>query len=137
MENTHPERNPLTHEKHRKESFWQITIPLIVGLAFIAGLVVLTIVTAVQGGNVSHAADTSLIFLIIPTMIMAIIPLALIAALAYGIIWLNKNLPPYFKQAQDFMVQVRDGLRSGADKATEPVIKIKSKLASWEAFKRK
>jgi hypothetical protein len=137
MEDTPLESNPLTQEKHRKEVFWQITIPLVTGLAFIIGLVALTIVTAAQGGNVSQAADASLIFLIIPSMIMTIIPLALLAALAYGMFWMNKNLPPYFKQAQDVMLQVRDGLRSGADKLTEPVIKFKSKLASLEALKRK
>lgn len=137
MENTRPIRNPITHAKHRKESFWQITIPLIIGLLIVSGLFALTIVTAVRGGNVSDAADTSLIFLIIPTMIMALIPLVLFVALAYGVIWMNKNLPPYFKQAQDVMVQVREGLRTGADKLTDPVIKIKSKLASLEAFKRK
>jgi predicted membrane protein len=137
MEKTQVERNPLTHEKHRREVFWQITIPLIIGLAFIADLVALTIVTAAQGGNVSQAADTSLIFLTIPTMLMAFVVLAVLAALAYGIIWMNKNLPPYFKKAQDAMVRVRDGVRSGADKLTGPVIRFKSMMASLEAFKRK
>jgi len=134
---TQTPRNPETHEKHRQETFWQITFPLIIGLALIIGLVALTIATAAQGGNVSQAADTSLIFLLIPTMLMALIPLALLVGLAYGIIWLNKNSPPYFKQAQDAMITVRDGVRAGADKLVEPVLNINSKLASLDALKRK
>ena len=137
MENTPVARNPFTQEKHRREVFWQITVPLIIGLAFIAGLVALTIVTAAQGGNVSQAADTSLIFLLIPVMVMALIVLAILAALAYGIIWMNKNLPPYFKIAQDAMVRVSKGTISVADKLTDPIIRFRSMMASLEAFKRK
>ena len=137
METTLVERNPLTHEKHQREVFWQITFPLIIGLAFIAGLVALTIVTATQGGNVSQAADTSLIFLLIPAMVMAFIVLAILAALAYGIIWMNRNLPPYFKIAQDAMVRVSKGTISVADKLTDPIIRFRSMMASLEAFKRK
>ena len=71
MEDKQIERNPLTHEKHRREVFWQITIPLVIGLVMILGLAALVIVTAVQGGNVSQAADASLVYLIIPVMVMS------------------------------------------------------------------
>lgn len=43
---TTPERNPLTHIKHRKQVFWQITFPLIIfGLLFAGVLVALLVMT--------------------------------------------------------------------------------------------
>jgi len=42
-----PERNPLTHARHRKEVFWQITFPVIIGVllvvAALAALLVMTV----------------------------------------------------------------------------------------------
>jgi hypothetical protein len=41
-----PKRNPLTHARHRKEVFWQVTFPLIIGgLLLVAGLVALLVMT--------------------------------------------------------------------------------------------
>lgn len=41
-----PKRNPLTHARHRKEVFWQVTFPLIIGgLLLAAGLVALLVMT--------------------------------------------------------------------------------------------
>ena len=41
-----PERNPLTHARHRKEVFWQVTVPLIIGgLLVVAAIVALLVMT--------------------------------------------------------------------------------------------
>jgi len=72
-----------------------------------------------------------------PALLMALVPLALLAGLAYGVIWLNKNLPIYACQAQVIMVQVRDGVRNGADKLVEPVLRLRSALASLEIIKKR
>jgi hypothetical protein len=134
MNETQPPRNPETHQSHRREVFWQITFPIILGVAAILGLAAWVLVLATRGGNVSQAADTSLIFLILPTMLMALLPLVLLAVVAYGIIWLNKNLPPYAKQAQDAFARVRDVVRQGADKSVEPILRLKSALAALKAL---
>ena len=110
---------------------------MILGIILILSLAAWTIIAAVQGGTVSQPADTSLIFLLIPTMVMAIIPLAIFAGLAYGVILLNKKLPQYFYQAQDVMTKVRDGIRTGTDKLVEPVIRFKSTIAAFEVLRRK
>lgn len=124
-------------KKIRREVFWQITLPLLVGVILILGLGAWTIFTTVQGESIRQAADTSLIFLLIPNMAMAVIPLVLFAGLAYGVIWMNKNFPAYLHQAQDAFIKVRDGVRQGADKLVEPVLKFKSSLAAWHVLKRK
>ncbi|MBU1660261.1 MAG: hypothetical protein KKD28_02170 [Chloroflexi bacterium] len=137
MNDTLPERNPITHQDHRREVFWQITFPLIIGAILIVGLAVWTAIAAAQGGNVSQPADASLVFLLIPTLAMALILLVIIAGFAYAVIWLNKNIPPYARQAQDFFASARDIVRKGADKVVEPVLRIQSALAALRALRRK
>jgi hypothetical protein len=137
MNNTRPERNPITHRNHRKEVFWQITFPLIIGISVILGLAVWTIMATATGGDISQTANTSLVFLILPTMLLAIIPLALFAGMAYGVIWLNKKLPANMRRVQDAFIRVRDGVKTGADKLVEPIIRFRSTIASLDAFKRK
>jgi len=132
-----PERNPSTHKAHRREVGWQIVLPLTCGSLIILGLAIWTVVGTIQGGNVSQPADTSLIFLLIPTMIIAIIPLALLAGLAYGIITLNKILPQYFFKAHEAMRKVQDGIQIGTDKLVEPIIRLESMLAALTVLKRK
>ncbi|MBU0510492.1 MAG: hypothetical protein KJ638_02175 [Chloroflexi bacterium] len=137
MNDTLPERNPITHQDHRREVFWQITFPLIIGAILIVGLAVWTAIAAAQGGNVSQPADASLVFLLIPTLAMALILLVIIAGFAYAVIWLNKNIPPYARQAQDFFASARDIVRKGSDKVVEPVLRIQSALAALRALRRK
>jgi hypothetical protein len=137
MNNTQPERNPNTHKVHRREVIWQIAFPLTIGILLVLGLAVWTILAGVQGGNVSQPADTSLIFLLIPTMVMAIIPLTILAGLAYGVIRINNELPKYFYQAQKAMRGVQAGVQNAADKLVAPVIHFKSTIAAIEVFKRK
>lgn len=130
------ERNPVTHQAHRREVFWQITFPIILGVSLILGLSVWTIVYAAQGGSTTHAAGTSLIFLIIPTMIMGLILLVSLAGFAYAVIWLNQNLPPYAKQVQDIFDLVKERVRYYADQLVEPVLRWRSTQAKIGALVR-
>ena len=137
MDDIQPERNPLTHKKHRKEIFWQVTFPLILGSLVVLGLAVWTILAAAADITIRKQADISLVFLIIPAMIMMLIPLAILAGIVYGVIWLNENTPGFMLRVQKVVDQVRDGVRKGSDKAVEPVIRLKSRNASFEVLKRR
>ena len=124
--------------KHHREVFWQIAFPLILGNLIVLGLAAWVIITTVTpGGSIRQAADTSLILLLMPTLIMALIPLILLAVLVYGVIWVNQKLPSGLHQIHGTILMVRDGIETGADKLAEPVIRFKSKLAAFEVFKRK
>ncbi len=137
IENTAAERKNFIQKKIRREVFWQITLPLLVGVLLILGLGAWIIFTTTQGGSVRQAADTSLIFLLIPNMAMAVIPLVLFAGLAFGVIWMNRNLPAYLHQIQDVFIKIRNGVMQGADKLVEPVLNLKSSLAALDVLKRK
>jgi hypothetical protein len=89
---------------------------------------------ATNGASVRPAADVSVVFLTIPTMITALIFLIISAALASGVIWLNRNLPPYFKIVQDFFVKVQTTVRQVADKIAEPVIQTEGAFSGLRAL---
>jgi len=144
------ERNPKTHAAHKREAFWQITFPLILGLIFILAPIIptpsivfnsvmalLTVMAATGDGRIAQAGDTALIFLIVPLMLTTFVSLIIFAAIAYGVFKLTGVLPGYTKQAQDALEQVRRQVQVGSDKVVEPVLKIRSFLASFEALKRK
>jgi hypothetical protein len=131
------ESNPKTQQAHRREVLLQITLPLVIGVVLILLLAILTVVTATSGGSVAQAADASLIFLIIPLMIVTLLFTIIFGAVAYGIIKLNEVLPIYTRQAQDAFELVRQQVQMGSDKAVEPILKIRSFFASLGALKRK
>jgi len=131
------ERNPDTHKAHKRDVFWQITLPLIVGLVFVLILSVLTVLAATGGGNITQAGDAALIILIVPLMMVTIIFTIIFAAVAYGIIKLNEILPLYTRQAHDALARVRQQVQMGSDKAVEPFFRVQSFFASLKALKRK
>ncbi len=131
------ERNPRTHDAHKRETFWQITFPLIIGLVLALILAALTLVAATGGGSIKQAADASLIFLIIPLMVVTILFIIIFGAVAYGLVMANKELPFAAHRMQGFFMQVREQVQIGSDKAVEPILKIRSFLASIETLTKR
>jgi heme/copper-type cytochrome/quinol oxidase subunit 2 len=132
-----PERNQKAQKDHKRETFWQITFPLILGVIFVLILATLTFLAATGDGRIAQAADAALIFLIIPLMLFTLISTIIFAAITFGMIKLNSTLPFYFKQLQDVLVRVRQQVQMGSDKSVEPILKIQSFFASLKALKRK
>ena len=132
---TFPPRNPFTQQKHRREVFWQITIPLAIGLIIVLALAVG--VTLASSTQASRLADVSLIWLILPAMIIALVFLVLTAGLAYGIIWLIGKLPSLTFKIHKFLIQLSVRVRKISDKIAEPVIRVESMKASWRALRRR
>jgi hypothetical protein len=132
---TFPPRNPHTTQKHRKEVFWQITIPLAIGLIIVLAMAVG--VTFASAPQASRLADISLIWLILPTMIIFLVFLVLTAGLAYGVIWLIGNLPPLAFRAHKFLIQLSVTVRKLSDKSVEPILRVESLKASLRAARRR
>jgi len=129
------ERNPITTAAHRREVFWQITLPLILGLLLVLAV---TVLAAVSGsGPASKWGDISLIWLILLTLLPILIFTVIIAGLAFGVFRLIGILPGYARQVQDFFMLVQEQVRKGADKAVDPALKAHSFLAGIAALRRK
>lgn len=118
-----PPRNPDTYAVHRRESIWQIWVPLAITLTVLALLVILIFVS--QHGSLSQWASVALIMLLIPLLILGIIVLAvnvggfLFTGIAYS------KLSPLMLQAQLFFLRVEKGAFQAANSVTEPVIRVR------------
>ncbi|OGO31150.1 MAG: hypothetical protein A2Z16_07295 [Chloroflexi bacterium RBG_16_54_18] len=141
-ENTYPpsspKPNPLTRRKHRQEVLWQITLPLALGaILVLAAGVGVVYAGATQAGPLERWASTSIIWLIIPMMVLTLILLGVTAGLAYGIVWLIGALPKYTRQIQDVFVLIDARVRKAADASVEPTLRVRSFTAGLRALRRK
>ncbi len=137
-------RNPETHILYRREAFWQITFPLILGIILVvvalAGVILAGRKPVTEGNNlpvVSRWADISLIWLILLGMVISLSALALFGALAYGVTWILRVLPPYAFQAQVIFWRIQATVQKGADLVVEPFLRLRSFWAGLRALRRK
>lgn len=121
------ERNPETHQQHKKEVLWQITVPLILGVLVILLLASLSVSSAV---NQSRLADISLIWIILPNLMMALIIIFMLAGMVYGLMKLTGILPFYAQKVQMFFNIVKTQTQKIDERLVEPVIKGKTSTAS-------
>ncbi len=135
LESKPTERNQRTYRQHRREVWWQVFLPLVIGILVIGsvsgGLV------AAEYRDASVWADVSLIWLILPVCFLALIPFAIFAALLVGATLGLQRLPPLALMLQQSMKQVEDAVKRGADRAAEPVLRIGGFTARLRALRRK
>ena len=134
-----PERNPVTRKAHQREVLRQITLPLIVGVIVLLAVAILFVVLALRGQDqtVSTWGDISLIWLIMPSLFIALIFLVLLAGLAYGVIKLIEILPRFFLKLQNAIATAGASIKRVNDALVEPIIKIRSFTASLKALRRR
>jgi hypothetical protein len=128
------ERNPLSQQNHRKQVFWQITVPLIAIVAVILAVAVLAATGSVQ--STSLWANISLIWLIIPVMVIALILMVMLAGLVYAVVWLVRILPVYSMQVQNFMIAITSQVEKLGNAIVEPILRVNAFLASLQALRR-
>jgi hypothetical protein len=130
-----PERNPSTYAVHRREVFWQITFPLAIALLLILCMVTGVILAGVKGlGDISRWADISLIWLLIPLIVLTLISFFAVTGFIYLITRLLGVLPGYARLGQDYvrLFQVRS--KQIANQVVEPFLKLRSFKAGAEAL---
>jgi hypothetical protein len=88
--------------RHQRESFWQITFPVIItALIFIGLVVAMVLLTRPESGKaISIVADYAMIVVILPMCTIGLITAAAIAGMIYGVNWTLKKVPPYTNMAQ-------------------------------------
>ncbi|OGO28569.1 MAG: hypothetical protein A2Z16_07525 [Chloroflexi bacterium RBG_16_54_18] len=137
MENPTPrtllERNPVTRQRHRSEVFWQITIPFLV----ITGFVLLILFLSFWPDDsqvISQEADVALIWLLVSIIFASFIILTLLTIIAYAVIRMIGIIPPYFKDGQDFFINVQGFVFHLNDRLVEPVLSLHQFGASVNAM---
>lgn len=121
------ERNPKTMARFRRETWWQITFPMIVVVVVLLGGVAGLFFWRGTGG-VSVVADYSMILLLIPLLFLGIIGFAIMIGLIYLVGQAMHLIPPYTYVAQKATFSVRDQVVSIARRITNFVIGIRSFL---------
>ena len=123
----HPERESFV--KHRRDVNLQIILPIVlvslvgVGLAAFSGYA-----ATANNPGVSLWADISIIWLIIPVMMMALVILAVMVALVAGLSRLLKVSPHYTGLAQSYALWFNAQVTIWSEKITKPLISIRTWL---------
>jgi hypothetical protein len=121
------QRNPKTHAEHRREVFWQIILPLLIGILLVLAAVAAIIVSTVQPvTDVGRWADVSLIWLILPSLFLAFILLVILIGLIVLISYLLRLIPRYALMAQLFMEQAKGKIAHLFNLSVEPVLRVKT-----------
>ncbi len=128
-------RNPKTEAVHRKETRWQITLPLVAGAVLLLVLAVLA--GMLPGAQAGKWAETALIFLIALAFVPLFVALVLGAVVAYGVWEANRRLPPLMLRGQELAEQVNRGVAKASDKITAPIIRGHVLGATLRAARRK
>jgi hypothetical protein len=112
----------FTIRLHKRQVLWQILVPfLLVTLMLLAAGVWLV------WGETARAqvwADVSIIWLIIPLLLLTLVALAVLVALIVGLAKLLQVAPRYTLRAQQVAGQIADGTHKVADGAVKPFVWI-------------
>jgi len=127
-----------TIRTHKRQFAWQILLPMIV--VVIIGLAAggFVIATTISGqGQPQLWADVSVIWLIAPVLLFALIFLAIVITTIYGMAKLLQILPLYTGKAQNILAQVSSGTLKVADGTVKPFIWLREAGAVVKSLFRK
>lgn len=122
-------RNARTQALLRREAIWQIGVPLGAALVLVLATMI-WLIAAASYPTLSVVADISLIALICPTAVFAIVLLALVAGLVVGLYYALCELPFLFKKAQDAVWLVEDYTKRYAGQVAEVFLKSRASIAA-------
>jgi len=123
----HLERNPKTHAEHRRETFWQITFPLMIGILLLLAAVAVIILSATQPvTDVGRWADVSLMWLILPSLFFALILLVLLIGFVYLISFLLRLIPRYALIVQLYFEAGKKKVSQLSNLSIEPILRMRS-----------
>jgi hypothetical protein len=126
------ERNPVTQAIHRRQVFWQITLPLVILAVMFLALIV--VVSLSEAGYQSRWADISAIWCLCPNLFVLLLCVGSLGGMSYGMFRLLRVLPGKLYSLQNLSLKVRDGVQKASDAAVEPVLRVHSYRASQKAF---
>lgn len=119
-------------KKHRRQLWTQILIPLLVmALILIAIIILTTISTFQENGDVERWAAISTMWIVIPILIAGLLVLAVFSGMIYGMARLLAIIPPYAGQAQKFVWRLEGYFKRGANMVVKPVLALDGILATF------
>ena len=117
----------LSVRLHRKQLWSQILLPILLSAVLLIAIIVLTsIATFRENGEVARWAAISTIWLVIPIMVVVLMILVILLALIYLLARLISLIPPYSYQAQKFVYQIEGYIRRGTDMIFKPALFVEA-----------
>lgn len=131
-------RNPRTEALIRRETLWQISVPLTLALLLAVGVMVVIVLGAAGrlAAPTRPLADVALMFLILLAFVAGFVALAAGAALAVGLTYAVRELPFLFKRAQDFLWVVALQTRSMTRQVDNRIVGVHLSLAAVDSLLR-
>lgn len=124
-----------SYQRHRKQRNRQIILPVILtALLFVGMIVLISLATFKQEGDVGRWAAISTIWIVIPIMIAGLVLLAILAGLIYLMARALGVLPYYTGIAQDYVYKARGHIMRGADLAVKPIFILNGWIENIKAF---
>jgi lysylphosphatidylglycerol synthetase-like protein (DUF2156 family) len=119
MEAPRPVESP-TLRSHKRQLTWQILVPFLLVTALFIAVAVLVIINT--GSTTRTWADVSVIWLIAPMLIFALLFVTVLGFLIYGIARLLQITPHYTTRMQDFFSMLSARIRTLANGAAKPIV---------------
>lgn len=120
---------------HRKQAFWQIAVPLIIGCLIVVGLGVwVTLSSSIDNHTGVKWASITLILVIILYSLLSLLGLVLLIAAIYGVAKLSHYTPIYSQLAQTYIYRIATLIIEYADHSVKPVYYIQSGISGLKAF---
>jgi len=117
---------------------WQIIFPVVLTFILLIGLIVLiSLATFRDNGDVARWAAVSTIWIVVPIMIGLVIVLALLAGLIYLLAKLLSITPTYTGIAQDYVYLAEGYIKRGTEMIVKQVIELQGVIASVHEFFKK
>ncbi len=115
-----PRPDTPTLRQHKRQVLWQILVPFLL----MAGLAIATAILVAFGGasRTSLWRDVSLIWILAPALVLALILIIVLGMLIYGLIRLTRAAPRFTYRAQQVTLLGALGIRRIADGAAKPFI---------------
>lgn len=133
-----PSRNLDTQRKHRRQLFWQILLPVLLGSAVIIALGVLS--SLADDAQVNQGASAALIWLIAPNLLLCLIGLGIVLAMTIGVWKFNQVLPTYTYRLQQGIARLGKNIDQIDNALAEPVLRVQGAIASlhalWNSLRR-
>ena len=117
-----PQDHP-SYQLHRKQLWTQILLPILLAvLVFIAVIVLTSVATFRNNGDVARWAAISTIWLVLPVLIVGLLFLIILLAIIYLLARVTSPIPPYSYQAQKFVYQIEGYVKRGTEMLVKPLL---------------
>ena len=123
------QHNKEARQAHRRDLIWQILAPMGV---IVVIFIVISVLTAMRpAATASLWADISLIWLLIPWLIVALLALVILGGLIYGMAKLLQIIPAYTKKLLDLIHLIQEKLKLAADASAKPIFFLEGIAAGF------